>query len=263
MAAKACDLLSPSIGESSYTHCRVQQVYACGNRNGENIFEQARLRSRVSVAAPLICAARTDASPGSDTLSPQLSLILYLLLPLWVIAGFADWLCHRMTAIERTSGARESLLHLVMLAQIGLPVLAALLFTPNALVFALLIGGFVLHQLTELWDVTYSEKSRRITPVEQQVHGIMEMAPFAIILLLASVHWGQFCALFGIGDESAQFALTRRVPAISPAYLVGLGCAIVLLDVLPYLEELLRCLRAKVDAAPALRERFSVSRAPF
>jgi len=194
---------------------------------------------------------------------PQLSLILYVLLPLWVVAGFADWMCHRVTAIERTSGVKESLLHLIMLAQIGLPVLAALLFEPNALVFALLIGGFVLHQLTELWDVTYSEKSRRITPFEQQMHGIMEMVPFAIIVLLASMHWNQFCALFGIGDDAAQFLFTPRRPAISPAYFVVLGCAIVLLDVLPYLEELLRCLRAKSDPASALRERLSLSRAPF
>lgn len=186
--------------------------------------------------------------------SPALTLILYVLLPLWLAAGLADWTCHRATAIEHTSGAKESVLHLIMLVQIGLPVLAALLFEPNALVFALLIGGFLLHQLTELWDVIYSEKSRRITPIEQQVHSAMEMLPFAIIVLLASMHWAQFCALFGIGDERARFVLAARTPAISPTYLAGLGCAIVLFGVLPYLEELLRCLRTNREAAPASRE---------
>jgi len=191
--------------------------------------------------------------------SPALTLIVYVLLPLWLAAGLADWMCHRATAIEHTSGVKESALHFVMLAQIGLPVLAALLFEPNALVFALLIGGFLLHQLTELWDVTYSEKSRRITPLEQQVHGVMEMLPFAIIVLLASMHWAQFCALFGIGDERARFVLEARTPAISRAYLAGLGCAIVLFGVLPYLEELLRCLRANRGSVPASRERASGS----
>jgi len=196
-------------------------------------------------------------------MSPSLSLILYGLLPLWLAAGFADWICHRVTAIEQTSGVKESMLHLLMLAQIGLPILTALLLEPNALIFALLIAGFVLHQLTELWDVTYSEKSRRITPVEQQIHGVMEMVPFAVILLLASMHWGQFCALFGLGDEPARFVLAARTPAISPQYLIAFGCAVALLEVVPYLEELLRCLRAKREASSALRERVSVPRASF
>src|ERR1700754_1847891 len=31
-------------------------------------------------------------------------MLMYFLLPLWLAAGFADYLCHRATAIERTSG---------------------------------------------------------------------------------------------------------------------------------------------------------------
>ena len=34
-------------------------------------------------------------------------ILLYGVLPLWVAAGFADYLCHRRTRIEATSGIVE------------------------------------------------------------------------------------------------------------------------------------------------------------
>lgn len=33
---------------------------------------------------------------------PQMLLLLWFILPVWLIAGFCDWLCHRATGIERT-----------------------------------------------------------------------------------------------------------------------------------------------------------------
>lgn len=45
--------------------------------------------------------------------------LLYFVVRLWTAAGVADWLCHRRGRIEETSGAAESLLHLLMLAEVG------------------------------------------------------------------------------------------------------------------------------------------------
>jgi hypothetical protein len=36
---------------------------------------------------------------------------LYVLLPLWTIPGFGDYLCHRRSKIESTSGTQESITH--------------------------------------------------------------------------------------------------------------------------------------------------------
>lgn len=68
--------------------------------------------------------------------APAAQLLVWAVLPLWFIAGVADWACHRATAIECTSGTRESALHLLMLAEPGVPLLAALVFEVNALVLA-------------------------------------------------------------------------------------------------------------------------------
>jgi hypothetical protein len=53
-------------------------------------------------------------------------MLMYFVLPLWLAAGFADYLCHRATHIEKTSGWRESVLHLAQFAEMAVPVLAAL-----------------------------------------------------------------------------------------------------------------------------------------
>ena len=59
---------------------------------------------------------------------------MYFVLPLWLAAGFADYLCHRAAHIERTSGAKESLLHLLQFGEMAVAVLAAMFLEINALV---------------------------------------------------------------------------------------------------------------------------------
>jgi hypothetical protein len=54
------------------------------------------------------------------------NVLMYFVLPLWLLAGFADYLCHRVAQIENTTGAKESVIHLLMFAEMGIPVLAAI-----------------------------------------------------------------------------------------------------------------------------------------
>jgi hypothetical protein len=37
---------------------------------------------------------------------PSVTILMYFVLPVWFIAGFADWICHRATSIETASGVR-------------------------------------------------------------------------------------------------------------------------------------------------------------
>lgn len=60
------------------------------------------------------------------SLDPQMLLLLYFVLPVWLIAGFADWLCHRATEIEHTSGVKETWIHILMFLEMGTPLLLAL-----------------------------------------------------------------------------------------------------------------------------------------
>lgn len=170
--------------------------------------------------------------------------LLYVLLPLWLAAGFADWLCHRRTDIAHTSGTRESALHLLMLLEVGVPLQAALFLQINAGLILLMLVCFLAHELTALWDVSMAVQQRRVSPIEQHVHSFLELIPFMAISVVCLLHWDQASALLPGQWERAQFELRRKEPALPDAYVAGIITATLLLSVLPYLEELLRCHRA-------------------
>jgi hypothetical protein len=149
--------------------------------------------------------------------------LLYVLFPIWLVAGIADYLCHRRTSIEHTSGRGESALHVLQAIEIGVPLLAGLFFEINALVLAIMIVGVVAHSLTALWDSSYSNSRRYISPLEQHVHSHLEYVPLVALLLVALLHWGQLRALFGMGSEPPAFALApKEHPIPLPALLTVL-----------------------------------------
>jgi hypothetical protein len=178
------------------------------------------------------------------TNDPTVLILLYFVLPVWLAAGFADWLCHRASNIATTTGPKESLIHLLMFAEVGLPLLAALFLEINAGVIALMIVCFFIHEATALWDVSYATSARTVTPIEQHVHSFLEMMPLLAIVLVSALHFDQFLALFGVGDVPGRFRLAFKPEALPVAYIGMLMGAILLLEFLPYLEELWRGLRA-------------------
>jgi len=182
--------------------------------------------------------------PDGLTMSdPTQALLLYFIMPLWFLAGVADWLCHRATDIEHTTGAKESLLHLLMFAEIALPLLACLFIEINAAVFLLMIVCFLAHEATALWDVSYAAPRRYVSPIEQHVHSFLEMIPLMAGLIVAVRHWGQLLALFGLGPETPRFTIALKGDPMPVLYIVLVLAAALLLELLPYLEELWRGLR--------------------
>ena len=179
-----------------------------------------------------------------DSAAITRDFLLYFIVPLWTAAGVADWLCHRASRIEETTGAKESLLHLLMLVEVGVPVLAGVFLEITAPVFALMIASFLLHEATALWDVTYAVTQREVTPIEQHVHSFLELIPLMAISFVAILHWPQFLALFGFGEEKVDNRLTAKRQRLPKSYVAGLLAALIGLEVLPYFEELWRGLTA-------------------
>ena len=175
---------------------------------------------------------------------PMVLILMYFVLPVWLIAGFADWLCHRATHIESTTGAKESLIHLLMFAEVGIPLLAAMFLEVNALVIAAMIVAFFVHEATAMWDVRYATTARTVSPIEQHVHSFLEMIPLMGLVIVVALHWGQFLALFGAGTEKARFDLTWKHEQLPVTYIAAVMVIIVLFELLPYVEEFFRGLRA-------------------
>src|SRR6187200_591703 len=115
---------------------------------------------------------------GCEVYAVLLSILTWIVYPLWLLAGLADVWCHRRTSIEKTAGVRESLLHMAQLGTVGLAVLIALILeiTTAAL---LLMGVLVLtHSVLSFIDIAYTNSRRYISPFEQHVHAYMEVLPW-------------------------------------------------------------------------------------
>lgn len=153
---------------------------------------------------------------------------LYLL---WLGAGALDFWLHRRSCIERTSGVRESALHLAQLAILGLGVLLWLSLPRSTGLCVGLTILVVVHAAVGYWDTRVAFPRRTIAPLEQHVHSIMDIAPW---VALAATCWPM---LSGVGLEPvpAPRPLSTWVFALLPAFLLG---------VVPALSELLRCLKA-------------------
>jgi hypothetical protein len=166
-------------------------------------------------------------------------ILVYVVLPLWVLSGFADYLCHRASHITYANGARESLLHWLMLAEVGVPLLLVVFFRINALLLAMMLVCLIAHEITGYFDLKLAMATRKVTVFEHQVHSLLEVLPLAAILLVMTLHWPQTQALFGLGVEAADFSLGPKQP---PRWgeIIPPAASFLALILLPYGEELWR-----------------------
>lgn len=178
------------------------------------------------------------------------NLLLFFVVPVWQAAGLLDWWQHRRTRIETTAGTRESAIHALMMSEAALPSLLGLFYEVDASLLLLTAGALVAHELTAIWDVSYAENRRRVTPTEQHVHSFLEVMPLMATSLLFALHWNQAAAMLRLDGDAPRFALRGKRQPLSPRYRVGLLASLVACVGLPYAEEFLRCWRANRSLAP-------------
>ncbi len=188
--------------------------------------------------------ARADAD-SNHTARVTERYLLYFTVPLWVIAGSLDYLWHRRTHIEKTSGTLESAIHALMMTEAGIPMLLGLTLEVNAGVILLMIAAFFAHAATAIWDVAYAVERRKVTPNEQHVHSFLEVLPFCAVSFVICLHWDQFTSLFGQSDEKPRFELKRKQPPLPTSYLAGFLTAVAV-NGAAYGEELIRCWQAEI-----------------
>lgn len=172
--------------------------------------------------------------------------LLYLLVPAWLLVGLADYLCHRAARIEDNAGLHESLLHILMLAELGIGVFAALCLEINAATLWILLLACLAHEITMVTDLHWAEPHRTIAWYEQWVHGMQQAIPWMGLAGVMLLHPIQALAMFGLGDMVPEWRLDwKRTAALPPGYLMVFIIAGAALIVLPFLDELWRCVRAR------------------
>ena len=169
------------------------------------------------------------------------ALLIWGIYPVWLLAGAGDYLCHRKTDIERTSGTTESWLHVMQFGCLAVAFACAVLLQISAAVFVLLVALVVAHPFLSYIDVRYTDGRRRILPIEQSIHGFMDVLPLVAVAVLGVQQWPEIRAGSMTLALHPSMDLQRVLLLSSFAVLAGL----------PVLEELLRALRS--PAVPLTR----------
>ncbi|MGW3152247.1 diguanylate cyclase [Streptomyces sp. NPDC001177] len=171
--------------------------------------------------------------------------VLFGLLPLWVAPAVADWWMHKRTRIEETSGVRESAVHALMMTEAGVPVAMGILARINPLVLSVMGAAAAVHGATALYDVSLAVQEREVRPLEQHIHSFLEVLPLSALAFTSCLHPDQVRSLLRGGPEPGAWKLLPKPHPLSARYLIGLGAVIGTGVILPYAEEMLRCMRAR------------------
>ena len=144
---------------------------------------------------------------GSDELEViTRRFLLYGVMPLWFVPAVTDYLMHRRTDIEHTSGTRESAIHALMMAEAGIPVMLGLFARINPLVLGTMYVAAGIHAATALWDVQVATEDREVHLMEQHIHSFLKCSPHRDAL--SRLHWDQVRAF--TGDDLIGGNLPKR-----------------------------------------------------
>lgn len=157
--------------------------------------------------------------------------LVWLLYPLWLVAGGIDYFCHRQTDIEHTSGPKESAFHVAEFVAVGFIVVAAAMLEITLAVLVLMFAAACVHTVLSFVDVSYTEGRRRITALEQHAHGVLNVLPFIVVALLAMMHWDDLLTGGALRWRDAPLTLQQQVALIG---------SFVVLAGTPVFEELFR-----------------------
>ena len=157
------------------------------------------------------------------TLELQLAYAAYLL---WLLAGLGDFIRHWRTDLPHTSGLAESVAHLVQLALLGTAVVFGLAFGMGRTLASLLLGLVSLHAIVGYLDARIAfTRHRVVSPVEQHLHSVLDMAPIIAFAWLLASTWPMAAA-----DD---WQLAWRRPALPIAAWLAALVPALLLTVVP------------------------------
>ena len=182
------------------------------------------------------------------------NMILFLFLPLWVLCGGMDYWCHRKTKIEENSGVKESLQHCLMGLQVGAPLFMVIYLEITVLVLLLCIVFFIWHEITAHRDLVYANDVRVISILEQHLHGYLATIPFFLLSVVFAYNWPTFIDLIQFNWAGGMSLAFRQDPVGPDNYMKWYASFMLIWAVIPYTEELIRCMRYAKNSEQTSRE---------
>lgn len=165
-----------------------------------------------------------------------ISFLVWVLYPAWLLAGAADYFCHRRSDIAHTSGSVESKLHVAQFLCIAAILILAVAVPITALTWGLMLLAVTAHSVVSYHDVAYSYQRRHVTAFEQQIHGYLDVIPWVAVCLIGTISWGSITS-----DTTPAFLSGEHSASVGGMILLAIFA---LLSGAPILEELIRTMRA-------------------
>jgi 4-hydroxybenzoate polyprenyltransferase len=179
-------------------------------------------------------------------LQAVITLVLVgVLYPMWLVAGLVDYWCHKLTDIEATSGRIESWFHVAQFASLGVALLALALFVVTPASMLVLVAAVITHTVLAFIDVTYTTGRRYISPLEQHVHGYLDVLPVVAAFLILALHWNEL--------RNSSWHLQLRDPSAMRQWSLLLATYFVLVGG-PVFVELRRTLKRNRDRMPVMSD---------
>jgi hypothetical protein len=159
---------------------------------------------------------------------------------IWLLAGLADFHCHRRAGLTGTSGVAEARLHLLQIGLLGVATVLVLAFRPGLGLTGVVAILVVAHAIVAYFDTRTAYGVRPITPFEQHVHSILDLAPWIALGVLATRRV----------DEGMGLGLSLRTPALPAALWLAVLLPSAMCCALPAALELWASIRQRhpVDA---------------
>ena len=173
-----------------------------------------------------------------------------VLLPGWMAWGFADYLCHRSSEIENTSGTHESLTHGLMIATTGAGIVTAMFCEVNGLVLLIIAASTFAHEAVVLWDVGYAAKTRPPSPTEQHIHSFRSAALYRARGVVVLELGGRRRVVRSCEARASSFASRPKREPRSLLYNAAIIALVTVTLVIPYTEEFIRCWRVDRTLLP-------------
>ncbi|MEU0437872.1 hypothetical protein ABZ153_41090 [Streptomyces sp. NPDC006290] len=108
-------------------------------------------------------------------------------------------------------------------------------------------GAAVAHGATAPWDASLATDKREVRPVEQRIHSFLEVLPLTAAAFTTCLHWDPVREVTKGAGHTDDWKLLPKQRPLRARYLAAIAGGVGLCVVLPYAEEMIRCVRTCRD----------------
>jgi len=128
---------------------------------------------------------------------------------------------------------------------VGIPLWLSIFSEIDVLVLLISFFFFIVHELVAHYDVVWADPKRKITVWEQHVHAYLSTIPFYLMTLIICRNWDAFIRTITFQWTGHLQISMRSEPVGTVSYVWWYAVFMLVVAIIPYTEEVVRCFRAQ------------------